>query len=178
MLPPLAQNTSTTPISEPPATTPDATGKVNSSASFGFRLSSRRRNQGPQEEQKPIVPVEHPSEAERCRRGEIPLVFWQQNRREREHHSDDTAGKYQPQLDGLKRGETMTERDGNSRPSLRGGRWELVGPEHLRVRHQDCKREHGDDRTDEDAGELGKKLLTGVRTKQVAALQVGEQVGR
>ena len=26
---------------EPPATTPDATGKVNSSASFGFRLSSR-----------------------------------------------------------------------------------------------------------------------------------------
>ena len=38
MLPPLAQNTSTTPISEPPATTPDATGKVNSSASFGFRL--------------------------------------------------------------------------------------------------------------------------------------------
>ena len=41
MLPPLAQNTSTTPISEPPATTPDATGKVNSSASFGFRLSSR-----------------------------------------------------------------------------------------------------------------------------------------
>ena len=41
MLPPLAQNTSTTPISEPPATTPDATGKVNSSASFGFRLSTR-----------------------------------------------------------------------------------------------------------------------------------------
>src|SRR5262249_2598999 len=28
MLPPLAQNTSTTPISEPPATTPEATGKV------------------------------------------------------------------------------------------------------------------------------------------------------
>jgi hypothetical protein len=40
MLPPLAQSTSTTPISEPPATTPEATGKVNSSASFGFRLSS------------------------------------------------------------------------------------------------------------------------------------------
>ena len=40
MLPPLAQNTSTTPISEPPATTPDATGNVNCSASFGFRLSS------------------------------------------------------------------------------------------------------------------------------------------
>jgi hypothetical protein len=48
MLPPLAQNTSTTPISEPPATTPDATGNVNSSASFGFRLwiasSSWRRS--------------------------------------------------------------------------------------------------------------------------------------
>jgi hypothetical protein len=56
---------------------------VNSSASFGFRLSSRRRNQGPQEEQKPIVPVEHPGEAERCRRGKILLVFWEQNRRER-----------------------------------------------------------------------------------------------
>jgi hypothetical protein len=35
MPPPLAQNTSTTPISEPPATTPDATGKVSSLASFG-----------------------------------------------------------------------------------------------------------------------------------------------
>src|SRR5262249_2200213 len=40
MLPPLAQNTSTTPIREPPATTPEATGKVNSSARCGFRLSS------------------------------------------------------------------------------------------------------------------------------------------
>src|SRR5262245_62997855 len=37
MLPPLAQNTSTTPISEPPATTPDAAGRVNSSAIFGLR---------------------------------------------------------------------------------------------------------------------------------------------
>jgi hypothetical protein len=45
MLPPLAQNTSTTPISEPPATTPDATGKVNSSASFGCHLSRRSRFQ-------------------------------------------------------------------------------------------------------------------------------------
>jgi hypothetical protein len=44
--------------------------------------------------------------------------------------------------------------------------------------HQDCKREHADDGADKDAGELGKKLLTGVRAKQVAALQVGEQVGR
>ena len=61
--------------------------------------------------------------------------------------------------------------------TLGGGSRELVGAKHLRVGHQDCKREHGDDRTDKDATELGKKLLTGVRTKQVTALQVGEQVG-
>ena len=35
-----------------------------------------------------------------------------------------------------------------------------------------------DDRADEDAGELGEKLLAGVGAEQVAALQVGEQVGR
>ena len=73
MPPPFAQNTSATPISEPPATTPDATGKVNSSATFGSRLSIR-----------------------------IP-VFREQNRRECERHSHDTAGKYQPQLDSFKR---------------------------------------------------------------------------
>src|SRR5947209_4666203 len=47
MAPPLAQNTSTTPISEPPATTPDATGNVNCAASFGFRLSSRSAMSAP-----------------------------------------------------------------------------------------------------------------------------------
>ena len=93
MLPPLAQNTSTTPISEPPATTPDATGKVNSSASFGLPSLDHERNQGAQEEQQPIVPVEHPGEAERRRRGKILLVFREQNGREREHHADDAAGK-------------------------------------------------------------------------------------
>ena len=72
----------------------------------------------------------------------------------------------------------MAKRFGDSGPGLGGGRRELVGAEHLRVGHQDCKREHADDRTDEDARELGQKLLTGVGTKQVAALQVGEQVGR
>ena len=137
MLPPLAQNTSTTPISEPPATTPDATGKVNSSASFGCASLESERNQGAQEEQKPIVPVEHPGEAERRRRGKILLIFRKQNRREREHHSDETAGKYQPQLDGLERGQALAERDGDSGPGLGGGRRELVGAEHLRVGHQD-----------------------------------------
>src|SRR6516165_8049253 len=34
------------------------------------------------------------------------------------------------------------------------------------VGHQDCKCKHGDDRADEDAGELSKKRLTRVRTKQ------------
>src|SRR5215510_16612836 len=53
MLPPLAQNTSTTPISEPPATTPDATGKVNSSASLGFRLSSRSATRAPRKNKSP-----------------------------------------------------------------------------------------------------------------------------
>src|SRR5258708_35953298 len=53
MLPPLAQNTSTTPISEPPATTPDATGKVNSSASFGFRLLSRSAIRAPRKNKSP-----------------------------------------------------------------------------------------------------------------------------
>jgi hypothetical protein len=47
MPPPLAQTTSATPISEPPATTPDATGKVNSSASVGLRLSIRRQQGRP-----------------------------------------------------------------------------------------------------------------------------------
>ena len=72
----------------------------------------------------------------------------------------------------------MTERDRNSGPGLGGRRWELVGAEHLRVGHQHCKHERADDGTDKDACELRKKLLTGVRAKQVAALQVGEQVGR
>jgi hypothetical protein len=58
------------------------------------------------------------------------------------------------------------------------GAGKLVGAEHLRVGDQDCKCEDGDNGTDEDAGELGKKLLTGVGTKQVTALQIGEQVGR
>jgi hypothetical protein len=53
MLPPLAQNTSTTPISEPPATTPDATEKVNSSASFGFRLLSRSATRAPRKNKSP-----------------------------------------------------------------------------------------------------------------------------
>jgi hypothetical protein len=53
MLPPLAQNTSTTPISEPPATTPEATGKVNSSASFGFRLATRSATSAPRKNKSP-----------------------------------------------------------------------------------------------------------------------------
>src|SRR5215470_568247 len=53
MLPPLAQNTSTTPISEPPATTPDATGKVNSSASFGFRFWSKNATSAPRKNKSP-----------------------------------------------------------------------------------------------------------------------------
>ena len=53
MLPPLAQSTSTTPISEPPATTPEATGKVNSSASFGFRFSSRSATRAPRKNKSP-----------------------------------------------------------------------------------------------------------------------------
>ena len=105
-------------------------------------------------------------------------MFREQNRRERERYSHDTACNYQPQLDSLKRRQASTERDCNSGPGLRGRRWELVGAQHLRVWHQDCKREHTDDRADKDPSELGKKLLTGVRAKQVAALQVGEQVGR
>ena len=99
------------------------------------------------------------------------------DRRERERRSDHSAGKYQPQLGRLKRGQALAERDGNSGPGQSGGRGEVVGAEHLRVGHQDRKREHGDDGTDKDAGELGEKLRTGVRAKQVAALQVGEQVG-
>src|SRR6516164_6722695 len=98
------------------------------------------------------------------------LIFREYTRRERERHSDNTAGKNQPQLDRVKRGQTLPERDGNSRPGLSGGRRELVRAEYLRVGHQDCKCEHGNDRTDEDAGELGQKLLTGIRAKQVAAL--------
>src|SRR5262245_50094829 len=53
MLPPLAQNTSTTPIREPPATRPEATGKVNSSASFGFSLSSRSAMRAPKKNKSP-----------------------------------------------------------------------------------------------------------------------------
>src|SRR5262245_7692742 len=53
MLPPLVQNTSTTPISEPPATTPDATGKVNSSASLGFHLSTRSATSAPRKNKSP-----------------------------------------------------------------------------------------------------------------------------
>ncbi len=53
MLPPLAQNTSATPISEPPATTPDATGKVNSLASFGLRLSITSATRAPRKNKSP-----------------------------------------------------------------------------------------------------------------------------
>jgi hypothetical protein len=53
MAPPLAQNTSATPISEPPATTPDATGKVNSSATFGSRLSTRSATRAPRKNKSP-----------------------------------------------------------------------------------------------------------------------------
>jgi hypothetical protein len=53
MLPPLAQNTSVTPISEPPATTPDATGKVNSLASDGLRLSIRSATRAPRKNKSP-----------------------------------------------------------------------------------------------------------------------------
>jgi hypothetical protein len=53
MLPPLAQNTSVTPISEPPATTPDATGKVNSLASVGLRLSIRSATRAPRKNKSP-----------------------------------------------------------------------------------------------------------------------------
>jgi hypothetical protein len=48
----------------------------------------------------------------------------------------------------------------------------------VRVWHQNCKREHADDGADKDPCELGKKPLTGIRAEQIAALQVGEQVGR
>src|SRR5580693_4185696 len=53
MPPPLAQTTSATPISEPPATTPDATGKVNSLASSGLRLSIRSATRAPRKNKSP-----------------------------------------------------------------------------------------------------------------------------
>jgi hypothetical protein len=40
-------------ISEPPATTPDATGKVNSLASYGLRLSIRSAMRSPRKNKSP-----------------------------------------------------------------------------------------------------------------------------
>src|SRR5262249_31561213 len=60
MLPPLAQNAKATPISEPPATTPDATGKGELCGELRFAFLEYKRNERAQKEQKPIVPVEHP----------------------------------------------------------------------------------------------------------------------
>ena len=53
MLPPLAQNTSATPISEPPAMMPDATGKVSSSASLGVRRSTMSAMRAPRKNKSP-----------------------------------------------------------------------------------------------------------------------------
>ena len=53
MLGPLAQKTSTTPISEPPATTPEATGKVNSLATSGLRRSIRSAMRAPRKNKSP-----------------------------------------------------------------------------------------------------------------------------
>src|SRR5262249_50306948 len=46
-----------------------------------FLSLEQEGNERAQEEQKPVVPVEHPGEAERCRRWKIVLVFRKQNRR-------------------------------------------------------------------------------------------------
>ena len=81
MFPPLAQNTSITPISEPPATTPDATGQSEFLSKLRFAFLNEERNERTQEEQEPIIPVEHPGEAERRRRGKVLLVIRQQKGR-------------------------------------------------------------------------------------------------
>ena len=59
ILPPLAQNASATPMSEPPATTPDATGRVNSSAIFGSRLSIRSATRAPRKNKLRLSSLPH-----------------------------------------------------------------------------------------------------------------------
>ena len=58
------------------------------------------------------------------------------------------------------------------------GRRELVRAEDAGVGHDDAEGQHGDERADEDAGELGEELFARVGAQQVAALEVGQQVGR
>src|SRR5262249_53000057 len=80
---------------------------------LGFAPRDYQRNESAEKEKEPIVPVKSPGETKRRRRGKIILIPREQNRGEREHRAAGTAGKYQPQLEGLERGETLAERNRN-----------------------------------------------------------------
>ena len=71
-------------------------GKGELFGELRFALLDQERNKSAQEEQEPIVPLEHPREAERRGRREIVPVFRQQHWRECEQHTGEAAGKDQP----------------------------------------------------------------------------------
>ena len=57
------------------------------------------------------------------------------------------------------------------------GAGKLVRPERARVGHEEPERQHGDERAHEDPRELGDELLARIRAEEIAALQIGEQIG-
>ena len=57
------------------------------------------------------------------------------------------------------------------------GAGNCVGAQHRGVGHQDAEAHDGHDGAHEDAGELGHELFPRICAQQIAALQIGQQVG-
>ena len=79
---------------------------------------------------------------------------------------------------GSKRLDPLAQHLGHGLPGQCRGGGKLLRAEHRRVGHHDVKAEDRDQRSHENAGELGEELLARIGAEQVAALQVGQQVGR
>jgi hypothetical protein len=99
------------------------------------------------------------------------------SREQREQDAHEPADGDAPDLEGPKGAQALRERDGDGAPRLRRGRGELVGAKRAGVGHEEPEAQHADERPDEDARELGDELLPGMGAEEIAALEIGQQVG-
>ena len=94
-----------------------------------------------------------------------------------EDYADEPPDRDAPDLHRPEGGQSLRERDGDGAPGLRRGRGKLVGAEHARVGDEQPEAQHAHEGSHEDAGELGDELLAGVGAQEIAALEVGEEIG-
>ena len=129
------------------------------------------------EKQHAVIPLKNPREPKAGRRWQIFLLFGKNHRQDGKYDSHRAADDDAPDFRRGERFKTFAQGLGDGGPGLRGGRGKLIRADDFGLVNDERKREDADNGADENAGELRDKLFAWMRAEQVAAFQIGQQIG-